>query len=223
MYLPPAFAEPDATRLWRLVAAYPFATLIAPGPAPGDAPEIAHVPLLADPDRGTLLGHVARANPMAARLDGGRVTAVFHGPHGYVSPRWYRSAGQVPTWNYAVVHARGAARHTDERTLRGVLARLAAAHETGDRPWRMGEVEPADLAEMLDAIVGFEIAVDALVGKLKLSQNRAPEDREGVRAALAARGGPGDLELLAWMPGEATEGAAARGPRPTPVDAADRG
>lgn len=201
MYLPPAFAETDAAKLWRLVAAYPFATLVAPGPAPGDDPEIAHLPLLPDPDRGVLLGHVARANPVAAHLDGGRVTAVFHGPHGYVSPRWYRSPGQVPTWNYAVVHARGAARHTDERGLRRILAGLAAAHESGDRPWRMGEVEPADLAEMFDAIVGFEIAVDALVGKLKLSQNRAPEDREGVVAALEARGTAGDLDLLAWMTG----------------------
>lgn len=196
MYLPPAFAEPDAAKLWKLVAAHPFATLVAAG----DAPDIAHLPLLADSTRGVLLGHVARANPLAARLDGGRVTAVFHGPHGYVSPRWYRSPGQVPTWNYAVVHARGTARHTDAKGLLRILAGLAAAFEDGERPWRMREVEPADLADMLEDIVGFEIAVDDLVGKLKLSQNRAPEDRAGVRAALRARDTEADRALLAWMP-----------------------
>lgn len=196
MYLPPAFAEPDAAKLWKLVGAWPFATIVAGGADP----EIAHVPLLADPARGVLLGHVARANPLAAHLDGGRVTAVFHGPHGYVSPRWYRTKGQVPTWNYAVVHAKGAARHTDNKGLLRILAGLAAAFESGERPWRMSEVEPSDLADMLDATVGFEIVVDDLVGKLKLSQNRAPEDRAGVREALAARGSEADRDLLAWMP-----------------------
>ena len=36
--------------------------------------------------------------------------ALFHGPHAYVSPSWYGVHPSVPTWNYAVVHARGRAR-----------------------------------------------------------------------------------------------------------------
>jgi transcriptional regulator len=39
---------------------------------------------------------------------------------------------------------------------------------------------------MLRAIVGIEIAVERLVGKFKLSQNRSAEDRAGVAAGLAA-------------------------------------
>ena len=48
-------------------------------------------------------------------------------------------------------------------------------------PWRMASL-PADFTpKLLDAIVGFEIAVDRLEGKFKLSQNRGREDVEGAR------------------------------------------
>jgi transcriptional regulator len=202
MYVPPAFAEPDTARLYAIAAAHPFATLVAV--APDGTPEIAHVPLLVDPARGVLLGHVARRNPLAQLLAQTPMTAVFHGPHGYVSPTWYASRAEVPTWNYVTVHARGPTRELDAKGLVRLLAGLAAAHETGPRPWRMNEVEPSDLADMLDVIVGFELAVETLVGKLKLGQNRRPEDRAGVRDALRRRGGDEDRAMLAWM--EATGG-----------------
>ena len=194
MYTPPAFTvPPEDPRLWALIQAYPFATVVA-------MPEIAHLPLLADSARGVLLGHVAARNPLVDLLDGeSTFTAVFHGPHGYISPRWYRSAGQVPTWTYAVVHATGPARRLDRAETQGTLARLAATFEAGPRPWRLGEVPPADREEMLDEIVGFALEVRSLVGKFKLSQNRLPEDQAGVRAALAARDTEADRDLLRWM------------------------
>lgn len=204
MYVPPAFAEADAARLYGIAAAHPFATIVAVGP--DGAPEIAQVPLLVDAARGVLLGHVARRNPLAAHLDGGTLTAVFHGPHGYVSPTWYASRAEVPTWNYVTVQARGPTRVLDAKGLLRLLAGLSAAHETGPRPWRMNEVTPGDLDEMVEAIVGFEIEVTSLTGKLKLNQNRRPEDRAGVRAALRARGSEADLELLAWMERVEAEG-----------------
>ncbi len=197
MYVPAAFAEGDSTRLYAIAAAYPFATVV--GVHPDGAPEIAHVPLLVDADRGVLLGHVARRNPLASLLAGGRLTAVFHGPHGYVSPTWYASRADVPTWNYVTVHARGVASELAPAELLKLLARLAAVHEAGPRPWRMNEVPSSDLAEMLDVIVGFAIRVEDLSGKLKLGQNRRPEDLAGLRDALRRRDGETDRAMLAWM------------------------
>jgi transcriptional regulator len=49
---------------------------------------------------------------------------------------------------------------------------------------------------MVEAIVGFELSVERLEGKFKLSQNRRPEDVEGVAKALDAQG---DSELAAMM------------------------
>src|SRR3954470_2539732 len=102
MYLPSFFKENDPATLYALMRENPFATLIT---VADGAPFVGHLPLLVRD--GEILGHMARANPQWRQFP--EVTAIFHGPHTYVSPTWYTSEGQVPTWNYAVVHARGRA------------------------------------------------------------------------------------------------------------------
>ena len=63
---------------------------------------------------GTLRAHMARGNAQWRGLDGQKVLTVFQGPQAYVSPSFYatkRETGKVvPTWNYAMVQARGVAR-----------------------------------------------------------------------------------------------------------------
>ncbi|WP_063796496.1 FMN-binding negative transcriptional regulator [Chondromyces crocatus] len=110
MYTPSLFREVDQARLFEVIEANSFGTLVAQTQAGGL--EISHLPFLLDREvgtRGRLRFHVARANPIwRAALDGGQVVSVFQGPHAYVSPRWYeRPHEQVPTWNYAVVHVHG--------------------------------------------------------------------------------------------------------------------
>jgi transcriptional regulator len=95
----------------------------------------------------------------------------------------------VPTWNYAVVHARGRARLLPPGALAPMLERLSGVHEEGrPSPWRMRDLPPGFAAKMIEAIVGFEIVVDRLEGKFKLSQNRRPEDVAGAAAALEGEG-----------------------------------
>jgi transcriptional regulator len=203
LYLPEAFAERDLGLLHDLIESHAFGLLIAPGE--GGAPLIAHVPFLVDRERGahgTLRAHIARANPMRRALDGSTpVVAVFNGPHGYVSPGWYSSRNDVPTWNYAVVHAHGTPRAIeDQAEMLALLGRLAEVNERGQpEPWRVDELSPERLGELLPAIIGFEIEITRLEGKLKLSQNRKPEDREGALRGLAARDTPDDRGLVALM------------------------
>jgi transcriptional regulator len=106
----------------------------------------------------------------------------------------------VPTWNYQVVHVHGRLRiHDSERFVRGVVARLTRAHEAqagGGRPWRMTDSAPEYIAQMLGNIVGIEVAIDRIVGKWKLSQNKEARDRAGAADALRARG---SAELSAEM------------------------
>ncbi len=198
MYLPDHFAETDPAALQRLMRAHPLGTLVHPGP---DGPDADHLPFEYDPvpdgaaALGTLRAHVARANPLWQRCPSGTpVRVIFQGADGYVSPSWYPSKHathrQVPTWNYTVVHAVGVLQvRDDERYLRGLLARLTRHHEAAEpRPWKMGDA-PADyIDDMLRRIVGIEVRVTALVGKAKLSQNKAPEDLQGAIDALDARG-----------------------------------
>ena len=197
-YIPRHFRVDDRETLERFVEARAFGTLVSAGPAGLSA---SHIPFL--PERGAdgrlrLLGHVARANAHWQELESaGEVLAIFEGPHAYVSPGWYANHPSVPTWNYAVVHARGTARLLPPGDLPPLLDRLSRTYEDGrPEPWRMQGL-PADFTTaMLAAIVGFEIAVESLEGKFKLSQNRRPEDVAGVVAALE---GEGQEELAALM------------------------
>jgi transcriptional regulator len=202
MYLPQAFARTDVRELHAFLDRYPFGTLIVPG----TPPEVSHIPFVVDRARGgargALVGHVARANPIWRAFDGQRsVLTVFHGPHGYVSPAWYTSRDEVPTWNYAVVHVHGSPRLLETPVdVRTALDGLVAANEQGraDR-WSIEELSPQKYSELSQAIVAFEIPIDRLEGKFKLSQNRKPEDRDGAIRGLAERGSPDDLALVEIM------------------------
>ncbi|OYU79108.1 MAG: transcriptional regulator, partial [Burkholderiales bacterium PBB5] len=173
------------------------------------APVANPVPLHLDPTRGpqgTLVGHVARANPVWQQAAGRAVLVVFQGPQGYISPNGYPSKAQhgkvVPTWNYAVVQARGPLQVLDEAaTKHAIVNRLTQQHEaTQARPWAVADA-PADyIDQMLRAIVGIEIPLQSLVGKFKLSQNRSAQDLGGVTAALqASTDNPAAQQLAAWM------------------------
>jgi len=157
-----------------------------------------HIPFLLDAGRGphgTLVGHVARANPVWRLLHADTPSLVmFQGPQIYITPNWYPGKAEhgkvVPTWDYAVVHAHGVARAVDDPAwLMEVLERLSAAHEASQpAPWRIQDA-PADyIDKMLRAIVGIEIPIERLEGKLKASQDEAVRDRlgtvEGLRGLL---------------------------------------
>jgi len=202
MYVPRHFAETEQGRLHALVRAHGFATLVS---VLDGEPFATHVPLLLDAERGpagTLFGHVARSNPHWRGFDGrAPALAIFHGPHAYVSPRWYRAGDQVPTWNYVVVHASGAPRVVEEpAAVRALLGRMAAQYEAGAAtPW-----DPAGLPERVAdglqrAIVAFELPIERLEGKRKLSQNKAPADRAGVVAGLRAAGDPASVAVAVEM------------------------
>jgi transcriptional regulator len=179
MYLPEVFRLDDRAALLAQAAAFPFATVITEGP---EGPGVSHLPLLVDASRGVLRGHLARENPEYLRFAGGcSVLAVFHGPHGYVSPSVYSEQPSVPTWNYVVVHVRGRARLVDEGGLRAILDDTVAHFDTtGWRP----EGGDAFLGPKLAAIAGFEIDILGLEGKWKLSQNRSRVDQARVAAWL---------------------------------------
>jgi transcriptional regulator len=207
VFTPSLFRESDLDRLFDLIDAHPFGTLVAQ--TQGGGLEISHLPFLLDRSAGTrgrLRFHVARANPVwRAALEGGQVVAVFRGPDAYVSPTWYEHPEeQVPTWNYAVVHAHGRVEGPlGPPDMRRLLDEMAARHEKeragGPAPWRLSDMAPGHVDELIGAIVGLVIQIDHLEGKFKLSQNRAPADRQRVVDALAARAQPDDLELWRLM------------------------
>jgi transcriptional regulator len=203
MYNPESFRERDVPRLFDLVDAHPFGMLVVLDDA--GAPEIAHVPFVLDRGVGAfgrLRFHVARANPIWRAATAGRpATAVFRGPDAYVSASWYeKPREQVPTWNYAVVHAHGRVAAMSKAETRRLVADLAAMHEARSSTiWRIDDLDAAFVDGLLDEIVGLAFDVERLDGKFKLSQNRSDEDRRRVRLALIERGGEADVATAAWM------------------------
>lgn len=201
MYLPAAFREEDPQRIDALLRAHPLALLVSGSGA--DGPHVSHVPLLREDAGGPgdrLIGHFARANPHATAFDDGDVVlAVFRGPDAYVSPVWYASPG-VPTWNYAAVHVHGRIRRvTDREALSALIGRLAAAFEADvGEDWRWGGSGDPQ-AGKLDYIVGFEIAIERVEAKFKLSQNRSAEDRHKLAERLAASPREADRTVAAMM------------------------
>lgn len=198
-YIPQHFRVDDPDTLLGFMQAHGFADLVS---TVDGALQVSHVPLLAERDgAGTfrLTGHVARANPHWQALERATdVAAIFWGPHAYVSPGWYESQPAVPTWNYAVVHAHGRVRLMDEAELHHVVHELSAKYEAARaRPWKLGDQPAAYVDAMLQHIVGFEMTVERLEGKFKLSQNR-PGEIGRVIDGLEREGEPG---LAAFMRG----------------------
>lgn len=187
MYVPPHFTAPGKETLIRLLPEASFATLVSAG-ADG-TPVATHLPFLYEPGRGeqgTLIAHMARANPHGAMLEAGEALVIFQGPHAYISPSFYASDINVPTWNYVAVHAYGRPKIiSDPSDVRGILTRLTAENEKAmPNPWRPEDIDEKRLNGLMRGIIAFEIPVARIEGKTKLGQNKTAEDQASVRAAI---------------------------------------
>jgi transcriptional regulator len=199
MYVPQAFGGQDLATLDRLAAYDAFGTLVS---QTGGAPFVSHLPVLYHRAEGRvgLAGHWARANPQWRDIEGQRVLFILHGPHAYISPRWYLEPEKnVPTWNYAVAHIYGRMRIIqDAAELERIVTALAARYEPAVAPWRFESTGETGRAR-LEAIVGFELSADEIQVKLKLSQNHQAENVRGAIAGLRAEGSAAAAEVAAWM------------------------
>ena len=212
MYIPAHFEAADVAWCHALIRREPFALLI--GVDHAGAPFATHLPVLLDESpapRGTLLAHVARPNPQWQLFAPDRpVLVVFPGAHAYVSPSWYGTHPSVPTWNYVAVHAYGVPRVIEDAgRVRALLDRLVRTFEDGrPTPWRMDSLSDSYVEGMMRGIVAFEIPIDRLEGKAKLSQNRPAADQARVRAALGAESDPLANAVAALMADRAGGGDA---------------
>jgi transcriptional regulator len=195
VYQPPHFIETNRDTLHALIRAHPLGLLISATP---DGPVADPVPFLLDADagpHGRLRAHVARANPqwkLIASQPDMPMLVVFQGTDAYITPSWYETKRQtgkvVPTWNYAIVQARGTAVVKDDPDwIARQIADLTASQE-GARaePWAVSDAPPPFIAAQIKGIVGIEIEIAEITGKWKVSQNRPAADRAGVVAGLEA-------------------------------------
>jgi len=192
MYIPNHFKETDQEKLKQYMHDYSFGLLVI---ADDEGIEANHVPFYlssgASGSLGHLQCHLARNNPVWQRIQGGaRILAVFQGPDAYISPSWYPTKAEtgrvVPTWNYLAVHAQGSAQIIqDPSWLKHHLHQLTDQHESEMAvPWSVDDAPTDFIDRMMQAIVGVEIKIETLTGKLKASQNQPEKNRVGVKAGL---------------------------------------
>ena len=191
MYQPAHHREDRLPVLHGLIVRQPLGLLILRTPDGLSADPIPFVLDSARGTHGTLLAHVARANPLwRAHDETLGALVVFQGPQAYVTPSWYatkRETGKVvPTWNYILVQAAGQMIvHDDARWVSGQIERLTRQlEEPRAAPWAVSDAPEDFTKTMMRAIVGIEIPIASLEGKWKISQNRNEADRAGVAAGL---------------------------------------
>jgi len=187
MYSPAYNRNPDRADVLDFMRANNFVVFVTGG---GGELHASHLPVMVEERGETLfiLSHMAKSNPQWEQFwegeDAEDVLVVFHGPHAYVSPRWYAEKERVPTWNYAAVHAYGRVRaiqaHDEKHSL---VARLVAQHDPQWLP-QFEQLSPQYMEGMRNGIVAFEVEVKRLETRWKLSQNRGREEMELIAAAL---------------------------------------
>ncbi|MNZ01077.1 Protease synthase and sporulation protein PAI 2 [compost metagenome] len=195
MYIPADFEVTQIAEMHQLMRNVPLGILFTHGISGLDANHLPFELQANNTEFGILHAHVSRSNPIWQDLkNGDDVLVVFRAGDAYISPQWYPSKQehhqQVPTWNYRVVHVYGRVTiRDDECYVRGVVARLTRTHEaTQPEPWKMSDAPKDYIEPMLKAIVGIEIEITQLQGKLKLGQNKEHRDVLGVENALTKAG-----------------------------------
>jgi transcriptional regulator len=206
MYIPRINEEKRVPVMHDFMREQPLACLVTLGSSGLVA---SHIPMVLEQDGsefGILKGHLSRANPQWRDLTAGiEALAVFSGPHHYISPTWYPSkqehGKEVPTWNYAVVHAYGTLRLVeDSRWLLSHLESLTDIHEAGFAvPWKVSDAPPEFIRQLSNGVIGLELPIRQLEGKWKVSQNKTERDRNGVLEGLAALGTPESLTMKALV------------------------
>jgi len=202
MYLPTLFREERLEVLHTFIRARPLGLLISQGSTGLLANLLPFVLKSGASERGVLQAHMARANPQWRELDEQKVLVVFRGPDAYVSPSLYVTKKQtgkvVPTWNYAMVQARGTARLQDQSDwLTPQLNALTAGREAGrPQPWSVTDAPPDYIEAQKKAIVGLEIEIAELDGKWKVSQNQPEANRRSVVEAFSADGSTSEMAEL---------------------------
>lgn len=183
MYIPRHFKGKDRDKAIQFMQRYNFAVMIT---SKDGTPIATHLPFIITKRKGQLIlsSHFAKMNPQTNDLAEKRILIIFSQPHAYISPKHYENEQQVPTWNYVSVHAYGTAQIIDKDTSKIDLLEIMIDDlepeyrkqwETLDETYKKGLVQE---------IVAFEITVNELQFKEKLSQNKRDIERKKISNSL---------------------------------------
>lgn len=188
MFIPKQFREDREEVIEDFLVKNSFATLIS---VDNGAPVVTHIPIEYINVNGVrkLIGHMAKGNPHWKTLDNATILAVFTGPQGYISSKWYDHEN-VPTWNYIAVHVRGTVKIiSDKEGMMNILSYQLKKYEEGRKnPLQMSDLSIKFLEDEVKGVIAFEVNDISIEANFKLSQNRNQKNFENILTELENQG-----------------------------------
>ena len=178
MYIPKHNLVTDKKEILDFIKRFNFGTIIT---VKDNFPTGTHLPFLIE-DRGDsifLVSHFAKANKQWQELSENTLV-IFSEPHAYISPKFYEKQQNVPTWNYISVHCYGQGKILEsdadklnvlEKSINFFDDSYKSQWDGLDEKYKMG---------LLNGIVAFEIEIDNVQAKKKLSQNKTEKERKNI-------------------------------------------
>ena len=181
MYIPKLFKMDDHAEIFDFISQNSFGILII---SENNVPIATHIPIeleFTDENEPILRGHVSKANPHALLFEKNpHALVIFTGAHTYVSSSWYAQEN-VSTWNYTAVHMYGQIRVLSEDELLESVEKLTKKYESGvEKPLFVSEMSSEMVRKQIKGITGFELKIEDIQAKAKLSQNRTDVDYKNV-------------------------------------------
>jgi transcriptional regulator len=198
MYIPSFNKFEDQQEAVAFMQRYSFATIVT---VKDGMPSATHLPFLVKQrdDKIILLSHFAKANPQSADIINNNALVIFIEPHAYISPKHYEKVESVPTWNYLAVHAYGKCVLLDGEENKAALLKETIQYYEADYLKQWDSLPNTFKKNMMKGIVAFEIVVDNLQAKKKLSQNKMEKERESIINELNNAENSTEKDIAAYM------------------------
>jgi transcriptional regulator len=198
MFILPINKFNDTAEIIDFMQRYSFATIVTVNDG---VPSATHLPFIVVKagDKLILKSHFAKANPQSTDIIDSRPLVIFTEPHAYISPKNYEKETNVPTWNYLAVHAYGSCTILDSEEQKAALLAETIKYYEADYLKQYDSLPDEYKQRMMKGIVAFEIVVDDLQAKKKLSQNRSEKERENIIADLGKSGDQNEKDIAGYM------------------------
>ena len=198
MYIPAFNKFENQQEVIAFMQHYSFATIIS---VKDNLPVATHLPFLVKQqgDKLILSSHFAKANPQSSDIINNTALVIFTEPHAYISPKNYEKEQNVPTWNYLAVHAYGKCVLLESEESKAALLKEMIQYYEADYLKQWDSLPDLYKTNMMKGITAFEMVVDDLQAKAKLSQNRSEKEQENIINDLGDKPDPVEKAIADYM------------------------
>lgn len=195
----PHYLLTDPAEVKRLIRRSPWMTFVSPASTGLVSSHYATLLEETDDDSISIVSHFGRPDEQAHELGQHEVLVIVQGPHGYISPNWYAAGDFVPTWNHVTAHLYGVPEILEPEENFRILGDLVDRFEKRMPTPVSLDIDEEKARRVAQGTVGLRIRVTRFDARAKLSQNKTPDVRAAIIAALEADGPYADPALAVEM------------------------